>query len=165
MGISFNVSTSEQKNYIPRVSASNEIKIQKKSNSNDFGFSILGTGFGINNSKMKSQGVHEALKILVNFSAIELIGKIGNLPYWLLTNGEANQDIIDYLGNKFYQLTLNKKIKHISYMLSLKNSNVRLTNSITKELSQAIIDYKKSYNSKIIDNSITHELYLNLLKN
>ena len=163
IGISFNVSSLKKGIYLPRVSTTNEIKIQRKSNGNDFGFSILGTGFGINNDNMKSHGVHEALNILVNFSAIELIGKIGNLPYWLLTNGKPNQDIISYLGDKFYQLPLHKKIKQISYMLSLQNSNIRVTNTITKELSQAIINYKKKHNIKIVDNSISHELYLKIL--
>ncbi len=164
LAINFNPSNFYKGNYIARTSTSNEVTIEKKSKAHEFAFSILGSGFGFNNSVTKSQGVHASIVVLVEFSVIEVLGKLGKFPYWLLVDGgKVNPDIVAYLSSTFLREPLNKKIQMISYLLSLKGMNgVQTTRIMTPALKQAIIQYKISHGMPAND-TITKKLYLSLL--
>jgi len=165
LAINFNPSDLYKGNYIPRTSTSNEVTIEKKSKAHEFAFSILGSGFGFNNSVTKSQGVHASIVVLVEFSVIEVLGKLGKFPYWLLVDGgKVNYDIVNYLLKNFLREPLNKKIQMISYLLALKGvNNVQPTRVMTPELRKAIIDYKAAHGMPAND-TITKELYKSLLE-
>jgi len=147
---------------VPRTSTENQIIVKKKSNSNEFAFSILGSGIGINNAVSKSHGIHASLKILVELSIVEALGKLTKYPYWLLTGGEANPDITSYLSRKFLSDKLDRKIQKISYLFALRGEKVETTKMISNNLKQIIIKYKTSHGMPANDN-IDRKLYMSLL--
>ncbi len=165
LAINFNPSDLYKGNYISRTSTSNEVTIEKKSKAHEFAFSILGSGFGFNNSVTKSQGVHASIVVLVEFSVIEVLGKLGKFPYWLLVDGgKVNPDIVSHLSGTFLREPLNKKIQIISYLLALKGvDGVQPTRVMTPALKQAIIQYKTSHAMPAND-IINKKLYLSLLE-
>jgi hypothetical protein len=67
---------------LPKVSAQNRINIFKDKRGIDFGVSYQGSGFGFNASAKHSQGVHTGIRLLVELSVMEVIGKYYHLPYW-----------------------------------------------------------------------------------
>ncbi len=147
---------------VPRTSTSNQIKVEKKNSSNEFAFSILGSGIGINSALSKSHGIDSSLKILVELSVVEALGKLTKYPYWLLTGGEVNPDVVDTLQRKFLRSSVQGKIQKISYLLSLTDSSVRTTKMMDSNLKQAIIKYKSSHGlpaNAVIDK----KLYMSLL--
>ncbi len=165
LAINFNPSDLYKGNYIARTSTSNEVTIEKKSKAHEFAFSILGSGFGFNNSVTKSQGVHASIVVLVEFSVVEVLGKLGKFPYWLLVDGgKVNYDIVNYLLKNFLREPLNKKIQMISYLLALRGAEgVQPTRVMTPALKKAIIDYKVAHGMPAND-TITKRLYKSLLE-
>ena len=147
---------------VPRTSTSNQIKVEKKDSSNEFAFSILGSGIGINNALSKSHGVDSSLKILVELSVVEALGKLTNYPYWLLTGGEMNPDVVDTLSRKFLRNNIQGKIEKVSYLLSLNDKSVQTTKMMNPVLKQAIIKYKSSHGMAAND-IIDKRLYMSLL--
>jgi len=147
---------------VPRTSTSNQIRVEKKNSSNEFAFSILGSGIGINSAVSKSHGIDSSLKILVELSVVEALGKLTNYPYWLLTGGEVNPDVVDTLTRKFLRNTIQGKIEKISYLLSLNDSSIKTTKMMNPTLTQAIKKYKASH-GMVPNNTISKKLYLSLL--
>jgi len=147
---------------VPRTSTSNQIRVDKKDSSNEFAFSILGSGIGINNALSKSHGIDSSLKILVELSVVEALGKLTNYPYWLLTGGKMNPDVVDVLSRKFLRNSIQGKIEKISYLLSINDSSIKTTKMINPALKQAIIRYKTSHGMPAND-IIDKKLYMSLL--
>lgn len=166
MALNFNPSDFHGGNYISRTSTSNRVTVEKKSSANTFALSILGTGFGFNNAITKSQGIHASLVVLAEFSSVEVLGKLGKFPYWLLSNGgKVNRDVVNHLSKTFLREPLNKKIEIISYLFALKGVNgiSKSTRIMTTALEEAIINYK-SQHGMTANKSISKKLYLSLLE-
>jgi len=163
LAINFNPSDMHKGNYISRTSTSNKVTIEKKSSANEFAFSILGSGFGFNNAVTKSQGVHASIAVLVELSVVEVLGKLGKFPYWLLLKGgKVNPDVVDYLSHQFLREPLNKKIQQVSYLLALKGKDVQVTRVMNNQLKQAIIEYKTEHGMPAND-TLSKKFYISLL--
>jgi len=149
-------------NFISRTSTDNTITIEQKNSASEFGFSILGTGIGMNSSVSKSHGLHSSINVLVELSVVEVLGRLVKYPYWILTGGEANPDVVEHLSNKFLQDSLPKKIRKISYLLALKGTGVQSTSMMNSQLKEVIKKYKVSHGMGNND-IISKKLYLSLL--
>jgi hypothetical protein len=162
LAITFNPADIKTGNFVPRSSTKNKITINQKSSGNEFAFSILGTGIGVDNALTKAQGVHSSITILIELSVVEVLGRLTNYPYWLLTGGKVNSDIVSHLSSRFLRDTLGRKIQKVSYLLSLSGANVKVTSMMNPELKQAIIKYKSTHGmpaNEIIDSN----LYMSLI--
>jgi hypothetical protein len=148
---------------VPLTSTANQIIVKKKSSSNEFAFSILGSGIGINNAISKSHGIHSSLKILVELSIVETLGKLTKYPYWLLTGGKANSEIINHLSREFLRDKLDEKIQKISYLFQLRGENIQATKVLSDDLKKLIIKYKSSHGMPSNDN-IDRTFYISLLR-
>lgn len=165
IAINFNPSHLHGGNYISRTSTSNKVTVEKKSSANAFALSILGTGFGFNNAITKSQGIHASLVVLSEFSVVEVLGKLGKFPYWLLSNGgKVNRDVVSHLSSTFLREPLNKKIEMISYIFALKGTNgIQPTRIMTPKLKETIVQYQSAH-GMTPNGTISKKLYLSLLE-
>jgi hypothetical protein len=139
--------------------------VEKKSSANAFALSILGTGFGFNNAVTRSQGIHASLVVLAEYSVVEVLGKLGKFPYWLLSSGgKVNRDIVNHLSQTFLREPLNKKIEMISYIFALKGNNgIQPTRMMTPKLKETILKYQ-SQHGMTPNGTISKKLYLSLLE-
>jgi len=162
LAITFNPQDPRTGNYVPNASTSNRIEINQKSAGNEFAISILGSGIGLDNAVTKAQGVHSSINILVELSVVELLGKLTKYPYWLLTRGEVNNDIVSHLSTHFIRDKLSKKIQKVSYLLSLRETSIQITTMMNSNLKQAIINYKTAHGMPAND-ILSGRLYRSLL--
>ena len=162
LAINFNPENIKTGSFVTKSSTANKITIYQKSSANEFGFSILGSGFGYNSSITKSQGVHSSIAVLVDLSVAEVLGKIAKFPYWLLTKGKPNRSIINQLSNEFLDEKLHQKLYKISYILSLQDNSIQPTRVMTKSLREAILRYKTAHGMR--DNlNLSQRFYRSLL--
>lgn len=164
LALNFNPADPKTGAYIPRTSTSNKITIYQKKSANEFAFSILGSGFGFSNAVTKTQGLHSSITVLAELSVAEVLGKLGKFPYWLLTKGKTDKDILSHLSKNFIPAPLSFKIRQVSYLLSLQGYNIQASSVITPSLKKAIIEYKTKKGLEVND-FITKKLYLSLLEN
>ena len=167
MTIDFNLIESATGAYVPKVHTSNSIKIIKKSASNDFGFSILGSGFGLSASASKSQGIHSAIRLLVDLSMVELIGKFRDYPYWVaVSGGKVNQRLLRRMKKNFRNYPEESKAIYITHLLSVIDPSIKgQAKTIDAKTEKAIITYKTQYGLMPIDATLTSNLYIHLLEN
>ena len=166
MTIDFNMIDAATGAYVPQVHTSNSIKIVKKSASSDFGFSILGSGFGLSASASKAQGVHSAIRLLVDLSMVELIGKLREYPYWVaVSGGKVNQRLLRRMKRNFSRFPEEAKAIYITHLLSIIDPSIKpQQKKIDAKTKQAIINYKTKYGIMPIDASLTPALYIHLLE-
>ena len=162
LAINFNPVNIRNGNFVPRASTKNKITINQKSSGNELAFSILGSGVGVNNALTKAQGIHSSITILIELSAVEVLGRLAKYPYWILTGGKVNQDVVAHLKPMFLRDSLSKKIQKVSYLLSLKNTNIQTTGIMNNTLKQAIIQYKSAHGMSAND-IIDTQLYMSLI--
>jgi len=162
LAITFNPVNTRTGSFVPRGSTNNRITIDQKSGGNEFAISILGTGIGLNNAITKAHGVHSSIRILIELSVVELLGRVTNYPYWLLTGGEVNQDVVSNLSRKFVRGSLGQKIQKVSYLLALQGENVQTTSMMNSDLKSAIIKYKSAHGMDA-DDTIDSNLYMSLI--
>jgi len=160
--LTLNPSDPRTGNFVTRSSTDNTIIIEQKNSASEFGLSILGTGIGINSSISKAHGLHASINVLVELSVVEVLGRLVKYPYWLLTGGVTNPDVLEHLSNKFLQDTLNEKITKVSYLLALDGSSVQTTSMMNNQLKVAIKKYKVSHGLGNND-IISKKLYMSLL--
>ncbi|CAA6800320.1 MAG: Unknown protein [uncultured Sulfurovum sp.] len=162
LAITFNPVNIRTGNFVPRTSTKNKITINQESSGNELAFSILGSGIGINNALTKAQGVHSSITILIELSVVEVLGRLAKYPYWVLTGGSVNQDIVAHLKTRFLRDNLSRKIQKVSYLLSLQNSKIKPTGMMNSDLKQAIIQYKSTHGMSAND-IIDTRLYMSLI--
>jgi len=145
LAINFNPENMVTGSFVSKSSTANKITIYQNSSASDFGFSIFGSGFGKNESITRSQGIHSSITVLVDLSVAEVLGKLANFPYWLLTKGKVNRTVLNRLTDRFLDDKLHQKLYKVSYLLSLEDSQVEATRVMTKSLENAIKRYKLAH--------------------
>ncbi|MEI7880286.1 MAG: hypothetical protein WCI95_05360 [bacterium] len=87
---------------LSKDSAQNRINIFKDKRGIDFGVSYAGSGFGFNASAKRSQGIHTGIRLLVELSVVEVLGKYYRLPYWrCLGSTGFDASLIDQLRKRY----------------------------------------------------------------
>ncbi|MEI8078454.1 MAG: hypothetical protein WCH61_02345 [bacterium] len=87
---------------ITGVQTSNRINVLKRENSNNLDVAIYGNGLGVKTGFAEKDGIHAALRLLVEISVLELVGKYCDIPYWRCVDGAPpDEEII-----KAYRLNL-----------------------------------------------------------
>jgi curli biogenesis system outer membrane secretion channel CsgG len=134
---------------LPLIQTSNTMQVHKGIGKKELGFTILGPTLGLKGEIKKVEGRHAALRLLVQTSVIQLIGKYLDLPYWRLINGAKPDSTVEYYVKKQwnYQMDEKSKIKKIQELLFLHGyKKVRLTDFIDDETKKAIEDFSKKNN-------------------
>jgi hypothetical protein len=102
---------------IPFVQAANRINLYAATKGFDLGLAFEGSGFGFNCKVKKAQGVHAGLRLLVELSVLEVLGKYSNIPYWrCVEGGKPDVGMIDrYTRNLKNDPDIVFKMKSLAY--------------------------------------------------
>ena len=94
IAVDFNLISFEAQCGIPKMQASNGITVYKGVKEGELGFTLFGPTIGLRGSVKKVQGRHEAVRYLVQFSVIQLVGRYLDLPYWKLLDGVKPDPVV-----------------------------------------------------------------------
>jgi hypothetical protein len=160
----FNIVNARTKQFIPGVHTKNSMRIGSLTDSHDFSFSIAGTGAGVNGSVTRQQGIHASIRLLIELSLVELIGKLRTYPYWIcIHNGKIDNDLLEKMRSDFINFDLNKRLFYIQHLLSIIYPDVLIGDKNMKNTNQRIIEFKKDNNIIPYNSEINTELYTKLL--
>ncbi len=112
------------RSYLSGIATQNKIKISKYDRSGNFGLFLNGTGLGVSKSTSFKQSEDEALRILSEYSLLQLIGKLYAIPYWKCTT--PNLPIDNYVVKEdlreFNSFDKKGKIKKIEIIMNGYNA-------------------------------------------
>jgi len=164
--IDLNVTDVETMAMVPRVQAVNTMKVFKAASDLDIGFSIFGATFGYKSSIKKIQGRHAAVRVLVDLSVLETLGKYLNLPYWKCVEQGAKPDpvVIENIRDQYLEANQQQRVRMIQNLLYVYGfRSLRSTGNLDAETSGAIQAVGQAYgfSTASLDENFYENLFVN----
>lgn len=162
--IDYNMIDIETMSGLPGVQTVNTMQVHKGIGKKELGFTIFGPTLGLKGEVKKVEGRHAALRLLVQSSVVQIIGKYLDLPYWRLLSGAKHDSVVEMYIKKGwdYQLSSESKTKRIQELLFLHGYEYVEKNGTFDGLTvKAINNYIKKNQTKIKP-EINFDLYKSL---
>ena len=132
---------------VARMQTVNSINVYKAVAEKELAFTIFGPSFGLKGSVQKVQGRHGAIRLLVQSSVLQIVGKYLYLPYWKLIPGmQPDPVVLDKIKQDFRGLSQEEKIGEIQTCLYLKGYNVSVDGRFDSRTQAAVSTFKPDYN-------------------
>ncbi|MDT8405845.1 MAG: DUF4384 domain-containing protein [Methylococcales bacterium] len=147
---------------IPRVQAVNGIKLHKATKEDSFAFTVKSVTLGAKGTIKKIQGRHAAVRLLVELSMVQLLGRYQALPYWrLVPGGQPDPVVIDKIMADFYNHTDTERVAMVQRLLYLNGFQVPTNGFLDNATEQALQTFadQKGLASASINQDIYVALY------
>ena len=103
---------------IPRVQAANTIRVLNQTYENGIDIAIYGNAFGVVTNTRYLQGRHSAIRLLVDLSVLEVLGRHTNVPYWrCIPNGKPDPVVMDAIKRSYAKNDTPTKVKWLQNTL------------------------------------------------
>ena len=162
--LDFNLKNFQTLASIKKMTTTNSMVVHKALANEEFAVSIFGPTFGRKGSIKKVQGRHNVVRLLVQASMIQLVGKYLGLPYWKLLDGAMEDKVVvGRLTKRFYRMTEQDKILSAQEWLFLHGYSVNQTGKLDAQTKKRLAKYNGFDPSKTsIDLATFLDLYLDI---
>jgi len=151
---------------VPKMTTTNSMEVNKALKQKELGITFFGPTFGLKGAMKKVQGRHEAVRLLVQLSMIQMVGKYLAVPYWrLLGDGVVpDQIVVDSVTANYYKLSPAFRIALAQQWLYIYGYDVGLTGSIDSRTQAALskFDPKFPAGTQEISEKTFVDLYINM---
>ncbi|MBM9536611.1 hypothetical protein [Desulfobulbus alkaliphilus] len=128
---------------VARMQTVNSIDVYKGLAAKELGFTIFGPSFGFKGTVTKVQGRHAAIRLLVQTSVLQIVGKYLYLPYWkLIPEMPPDPVVLERIAGTYRQLSDRDKIAEIQTCLYLKGYNVSVDGRLDTRTREALARFK-----------------------
>lgn len=139
LALDLNLVSFSTQQMVPRVQASNVVKVLNFSSENNASLGFYGDSFGFKMEGKYLQGRHSAIRTLVDLSVLELVGKATNTPYWrCIPNGRPDPIVMENMRIAFNGLTPELKLGMVQVMLAKYGEPVAVTRQLDEPTRLAI---------------------------
>lgn len=149
---------------IPRMTTTNSMEVYKGLQEEELGITLFGPTFGLKGTIKKVQGRHEAVRVLVQVSMIQMIGKYLALPYWRLMGDDANPDraVLDSISTTYYRMGVEDRIGAVQQWLVLHgHDDVTINNKLDEATKAALSKFDPAYTDGVSEELFT-KIYLSI---
>ena len=149
---------------IRKMTTTTSMIVHKALADEEFAVSIFGPSYGRKGTIKKVQGRHNVVRLLVQVSMIQLVGKYLGLPYWkLLDDAREDKVVIGRLTKRFYTMAESDKILSVQEWLFLHGYNLTPTSILNSQTKKALAKYNGFSPAKTsIDLDTFLDLYTNI---
>ncbi|CAK8722138.1 hypothetical protein KKHLCK_11395 [Candidatus Electrothrix laxa] len=148
---------------ISGVQTTNTMLVHKGVGNKELGITLFGPTFGLKGEMKKVEGRHGALRLLIQTSMVQLVGKYLDLPYWRLLPEALPDPIVEsYVSRAWnYQMNENTRIRKVQELLVMHGyEEVGLTGKLDQVTGKAIEDFADTANcSPAVDFELYSALY------
>ncbi len=157
--LDFNLLNFQTMSGIARMNTVNSMEVGKALKGKELSVSLFGITFGRKGTIRKVQGRHEAVRILVELSMIQIVGKYNALPYWRLLGDDVLEDkeVISALSKYYYNLNETEVISSVQEWLFLHGYGVSITGVLDDSTKNALQQCDNSYSPE--NNKIGLEIF------
>ncbi len=149
IAVDFNLVSFEGQFGIPKMQASNGIMVYKGVKEGELGFTLFGPTIGLKGSVKKVQGRHDAVRFLVQFSVIQLVGRFLDLPYWQLLDGvQPDPVVLETLKTSYRQKDPASRIMLLKRLLWIHGHPVEVNDQLDAQTRQALSQVDPSYDGQ-----------------
>mgnify|MGYP003970648523 FL=1 len=151
---------------IPKMNTTNSMEVGKSLKGKELAISVFGLSFGRKGTIKKVQGRHEAVRLLVEYSMIQIVGKHKALPYWRLLGDDAIEDkiVIRKIEKFYHSLDGYEQIQSAQEYLFLHGYDLVANGQMDSTTISALQQYDSNFNIETneIDLKMFKDLYLTI---
>jgi len=166
ISVDFNLVDFQTMSGIRRMQTTNSIAVHKVIAQKELGFTLFGPTFGLRGKIKKVEGRHGAVRLLVQLSVIQLVGKYLDLPYWrLLPNGKPDPVVIGYVRDGWrYQMDERERIAKVQELLYLHGyTDLQVTGIMDEKTRAAVEKFAMEHGlENRLDLSLYQEIYFSV---
>ncbi|MDK9708433.1 MAG: hypothetical protein OEL83_15425 [Desulforhopalus sp.] len=161
--LDFNLKDFQSLAGIPRMSTTNSMDVYKGLKEEEVGITLFGPTFGLKGSIKKVQGRHEAVRVLVQVSMIQMIGKYLALPYWRLMGDDVTPDkaVLDSISETYHRMGREDRVGAAQQWLTLHGYDVSINNRMDSKTVAALQTFDPALGSAD-PNGISEALFTKL---
>ena len=167
IALDLNVFRYKDRMYLPGVATKNKIEIRRIRKKNRLGFFLNGSGMGISKYSTMQQSKDEALRILTEYSLIQLLGRLYEVPYWTCTTPAMKPDelVVDRKAERFSTAQGQSRKKLIEQLIPLYGyKSVQVDGTLSAEEQRMLVEIVKKYKfttTKVFSTEFYKQLYRN----
>ncbi len=151
---------------IPKMNTVNSMEVRKAVGKKELGIALFGATFGRKGSIKKVQGRHAAVRLLVELSMIQIVGKHLVLPYWRVIGEDAIQDkvVASAIEKYYYGLNDARRIANVQEWLFLYGYDVPINGMLDERTVRALAQFDEGFDpaSKTIGPELFKKAYVNI---
>ena len=151
---------------IPRMNTVNSMEVTKALSEKEFGVTLFGPTFGRKGSVKKVQGRHNAVRLLVEMSMIQVVGKNLVLPYWRLIGDDTQPDdvVLSQLKKSYYRMTEFQRIHNVQQWLYLHGFDITPNGSLDEKTIATLKQFKPTFvpQNNTIDIETFCDIYISI---
>jgi len=151
---------------LPWASSNNSIAVRRSGTSVDAGGTIqnIELGLSFNVSMNQSEGMHQAIRTLVELSAVEVLGKLTQVPYWRCLQIEQTSPAVTAQARDWYaKMELKERVVFVQRALTGAGYYTGpMDGAVTTETRDAVGAYQAA-NGLIADGHINFDLYASMI--
>lgn len=151
--IDFNMINFQTMSGIAKMQTVNTIKVSKAVSEKELGITLFGPTFGLKGSIKKVQGRHAAVRLLVQLSMLQVIGKYMMVPYWnLLPEADPDPVVVESLKKSYYAMDEATRIIKLQELLFIQGYDVTISGEMDQGTLNALQNFKPG--AKTIDKDL-----------
>ena len=102
LSLDFNLVDFPTQTMLPQVQATNSMRVLNENFEDSIDFAIYGNGFGLTTNTRYLQGRHNAVRLLVDLSMVQLLGRYANVPYWrCIPNATPDASVLRRISKRY----------------------------------------------------------------
>ena len=149
---------------IPGINSSNSIAVIRKGKGADLSGRIKSVGAVFQVDFTESEGLHHAVRTLVELGAIEIMGKLTQVPYWECLDIETSNTYVQTQIEDWYRsLSREELLKFVQAKLIALNLYDGEVNGYESDELKSVIALYKSKQGLIADSKLNYMLYYKLI--
>jgi len=164
VSIDLNLGHLATRRILPGISSNNSIAVSRRGLGGDAGATIKKAGLFFNISLNNSEGMHAAVRSLVELSAIEITGKLAEVPYWrCLRIEQTSPEIVAEALSWFESMPQKDRVVFAQRALASKGHYRGAVNSIYDESTKAAVSRYQAEQGLIAHGRLDFQLYQALI--
>lgn len=149
---------------IPKMQAINSVKLTKSTKEDSIGFTVKSATFGAKGDIKKIQGRHAAVRLIVQLSMIEILGRFQKIPYWrLIPNATRDEIVVEAVLSDFYSMNPAQQIAKAQEHLFMSGYQVDVSGQLDANTQNALQRFASD--KKIASPVLNQEMFLSLFEN
>ena len=163
ISVDFNLIDFQTMSGIPRMQTSNSILVHKGIGEKELALTLFGPTLGLRGKIKKVEGRHGAIRLLVQASILQILGRYMDLPYWRLLPGHSPDPVVvGYVEDGWrYQMDNKKRVAKIQELLYLHGyTEVAISGQLDQATRAAMQDFaRKQHIPNRLDSQFYSVLY------
>jgi len=152
--------------YVSGVKAAVKMTFSKQTEGQGYSFALVGNGFGLRGSATTKTPIHHMINILVEYSVVQLIGRLKEYPYWLVIKGAApDYRYIAKMKRSFNKQSEERKNAMVTFIMSTIDQSVEVSRVIDSRTREKIKYLKVKLGVVPANGKVTERFYIKLLTN